>query len=84
MPARRIAAVAAEPGCCLRITWQDVGEATVDLTGVVHTLPYFASLQDSAAFCQVGVIDHGTGIEWSNGVDYSADSLEALANEQRP
>jgi len=79
---RRIAAVEAQPGYRLKITWQDGGEAVVDMTGVVHKQAYFASLKDEGAFRQVAVIDYGTGIEWVNGIDYSADSLEAMANEQ--
>lgn len=81
-PTRRIAAVQALPGHRLHVTWQDSGSTTVDLTGLVHRKPIFAPLKDEAAFSQVDVIDYGTGIEWANGLDYSADSLEILAQEQ--
>jgi hypothetical protein len=80
--ARRIAAIEAQPGYRLKVTWQDGGEAVVDMTGVVHRQAYFASLKDEAAFRQVTVIDYGTGIEWANGIDYSADSIEVMAGEQ--
>jgi hypothetical protein len=79
---RRIATIEAAPGYRLRVVWQDGGDAVVDMTGVVHKQAYFASLKDEAAFRQVGVIGYGTGIEWANGIDYSADSIEAMANEQ--
>jgi hypothetical protein len=79
---RRIAAVEAQPGYRLNIAWQDGGEAVVDMTGVIHKQGYFAPLKDEATFRQVEVIDYGTGIEWANGIDYSADSLEMMANEQ--
>lgn len=81
-PTRRIAAVAAAPDYRLHITWQDGGSATVDLTGLVYKEPIFAPLKDEAAFAQVEVIDYGTGVEWANGLDYSADSLEVMAEEQ--
>lgn len=79
---RRIASVAALPGHRLAVVWQDGGEAAVDLTGVVQRLDYFAGLKDEAAFARVAVVDYGTGIEWENGIDYAADSIEMLASEQ--
>jgi hypothetical protein len=80
--ARRIAAVEALPEHRLRIVWQDGGEAVVDMTGVIHKQAYFAALKDNDLFRQVTIIDYGTGIEWANGIDYSADSIEVLAHEQ--
>jgi len=80
--ARRIAAIEAQPGYRLKVTWQDGGEAVVDMTGVVHRQAYFAPLKDETAFHQVAVIDYGTGIEWANGIDYSADSIEVMSDEQ--
>ncbi len=79
---RRIATVEAQPGYRLKVTWRDGGEAVVDMTGVVHKQAHFAALKDAAVFRQVAVIDYGTGIEWANGIDYSADSIEAMADEQ--
>ncbi len=78
----RIAAIEAEPGYRLNIAWQDGGKASVDMTGVIHEQEYFAALRDPSAFQQVDIIDYGTGIEWANGIDYSADSLEMMAKEQ--
>lgn len=66
----------------LAIMWQDGGQSIVDIKDVVSQLPYFASLKDEGAFQNVSVVDYGTGIEWSNGIDYSADSLEVMATEQ--
>jgi hypothetical protein len=79
---RRIASVSAEPRYRLRIVWRDGETDTVDMTGVVRGLNLFAPLRDPAAFARVVVIDHGSGIEWSNGLDYSSDSLAHLAAEQ--
>ncbi len=79
---RRISSVVANPGYCLSIVWQDGGKAIVDMTEIVQKLPYFGTLKDEAQFQQVSVIDYGTGVEWANGIDYSADSLEVMAAEQ--
>jgi hypothetical protein len=64
------------------VTWQDGGNAVLDMSGVVHKQAYFAALNDEGIFRQVEVIDYGTGIEWAIGIDYSADSIEAMAAEQ--
>jgi hypothetical protein len=72
----------ANPGYFLSIVWQDGGKAIVDMTEVVQKLSYFGTLKDEAVFQQVLVIDYGTGVEWANGIDYSADSLEVMAAEQ--
>ena len=66
----------------LRIVWRDGGIDRVDMTGVIRGLNVFAPLLDAAVFARVEAIDHGSGIEWSNGLDYSADSLAHLAAEQ--
>jgi len=41
-------------------------------------------LDSPAAFRKVHVADFGGGIEWENGLDYGADTLKVLADEQRP
>jgi len=79
---RRIESVSVEAPCLLRIVWHDGGTDTIDMTGAIRGLDLFAPLRDPAAFAQVEVIDYGSGIEWSNGIDYSADSLANLAEEQ--
>ncbi len=79
---RRIASVTAQPDYHLKIVWQDGGEAVVDMRGIVNRLAYFAPLKDIAAFSQVETVAFGSGIEWANGIDYSADSLEVMASEQ--
>lgn len=79
---RRIASVSAEAPYRLRIVWRDGGIDTVDMTRVIRGQTLFAPLLDPAVFGQVEVIDHGSGIEWINGIDYSADSLAQLAAYQ--
>lgn len=78
---RRISSVLAVPPYLLYVTWRDGGHDVVDMTNVVQSAP-FARLRDANAFVQVTVVDHGSGIEWNNGLDYSSDSLASLAAEQ--
>jgi len=79
---RRIHSVSAEKPYLLRIVWRDGGTDIVDMTGPVCGLKLFTPLRDHAAFAQVEVVDHGSGVEWRNGLDYSSDSLVHLAAEQ--
>jgi hypothetical protein len=80
---RRLQRIEALPGHRLQIQWCGGDTDTVDMTGVVNHLPLFAPLKDDAAFSAVHLVAHGTGIEWDNGLDYSADSLDCLAEVQR-
>jgi hypothetical protein len=43
-----------------------------------------AFLDDPGAFRKVKVTSFGGGVEWDNGLDYSADTLKTMADEQRP
>jgi hypothetical protein len=57
----------------------------IDLTGLIHQSRHFrVFLNDPAAFRKVEVVDFGGGIAWKNGLDYGADTLRTLADEQRP
>jgi len=80
---RRIASVQAHEPSKLTIAWRDGGIDTVDLTGVIAGFDPFAPLQDFALFRTATVVGHGSGIEWDNGLSYSADSLECVAEEQK-
>jgi len=53
------------------------------MSGVVIGNPIFAPLKTPEAFADVHVVAYGSGIEWSCGLDYSADSLAFLAENQR-
>ncbi len=79
----RIRSVEALPGHRLRVHWRDGNADTIDMVGVVEGNPIFASLSDQAAFANVHTVAYGSGIEWSDGPDYSADSLAFLAESQR-
>jgi hypothetical protein len=52
------------------------------MTSVIRGLKLFAPLQDHAAFARAAVVVFGSGIKWSNGLDYSSESLVHLAAEQ--
>ena len=41
-------------------------------------------LDQPSAFRKIHVADFGGGIEWENGLDYAADTLKVMADEQRP
>jgi hypothetical protein len=69
----------------LNIVWADGTKSRVDLTGLIHRSRHFhVFLDDPAAFRKVSVSDFGGGIEWKNGLDYGADTLRTMADEQRP
>lgn len=69
----------------LKVEWSDGGKSKVDLTGLVHRSRHFRVFADDPeAFRRVKPDEFGTGIEWDNGLDYSARTLRALADDQRP
>ena len=82
----RVKAVsAAKPPFVLNIEWKDGTKAKVDLTGLVHSSRHFKVFaNDRQAFARVKPDEFGTGIEWENGLDYSASSLRKLSEEQKP
>jgi len=69
----------------LNVRWADGTASRVDLTGLVHSSRHFRVFaDDSKAFRKVRPTEFGGGIEWDNGLDYSADTLRMLADEQQP
>ncbi len=75
----------AEKPFTLKLTWQDGRCQNADLTGLVNRSPHFRIfLKDPEAFRSVKVINWGHGVEWENGLDYSADNLFKIAAEQEP
>lgn len=77
-----IANVEAMPGKRLLIRWRDDHETLVDLTGVIADFKPFSPLADPALFATATVAGYGSGIAWDGGLDYSADSLRQLADDQ--
>ena len=69
----------------LNVEWNDGSKSRVDLTGLVHSSQHFKVFADDLdAFRKVQPDEYGVGIEWANGLDYSANTLKALADEQKP
>jgi hypothetical protein len=69
----------------LDVVWKDGSCNTIDLTGLVHRSRHFRRfLSEPLAFRRVKVVDWGAGVGWDNGLDYSADTLRTVADEQQP
>jgi len=68
----------------LEVEWADGTTDTVDLTGLIARSSRLGALEDKAVFDAAEPIDWGSGIGWPNGLDYGADTLRRLAEEQRP
>lgn len=78
----RIATVRAEAPYRLHIDWIDGRTDAVDMRGIVEGFEPFAPLRDPDLFAQVAVAGFGSGVEWPNGLDYSAMSLAHVAEAQ--
>jgi DNA-binding transcriptional regulator YiaG len=82
----RVKAVsAARAPWTLNVTWNDGCKDRVDLTGLIHRSRHFrVFLGQPSLFRKVRIAHFGAGIEWDNGLDYGADTLKLMADEQRP
>src|ERR1700748_3134669 len=82
----RIKAVsAAKTGFVLNVEWKDGTTSKVDLVGLIHSSRHFKIFADDhAAFVRVKPVEFGNGVEWDNGLDYAATTLQMLAEEQKP
>lgn len=81
----RVKAVTAGTNFTISVEWQDGTRSKADLTGLIHSSQHFSKfLDDPAAFRKVKPVAWGDGIEWENGLDYSANTLRELADEQKP
>jgi len=76
---------ASKKGWSLEVVWTDNRKSRVDFTGLVHRSKHFRIfVDDPKAFQKVTPVNYGSGIGWENGLDYSAITLQTLAEEQRP
>src|SRR5882724_5988540 len=76
---------AGKKGWLLDVVWSDNMRGRVDLTGLIHRSKHFhAFIDNPKAFQNVAPVNFGSGIGWENGLDYSASTLQTLADEQRP
>jgi hypothetical protein len=79
----RIDAVAALPGQCLHLTFEDGWQADVALSEWVENTQLFKPLQDATLFAQAKLGDWGTSVMWVDGeIDMGADNLRNRAVEQ--
>ena len=81
---RRIEHVQTDRPSVLFIDWSDGDHDRVDLSALIETREIFAPLRDPGMFRTVAVVTYGSGVEWACGADLSADSLEVMAEQQRP
>jgi len=82
-PLPTIRTVNARKGHILAIEWNGGGKDTVDMSAVIERFKPFARLTNFAEFKAVEPVDFGHGIEWENGLDYSADNLARMAKAQK-
>jgi Protein of unknown function (DUF2442) len=82
----RVKAVgAARASWTINVVWSDGTKNRVDLTGLIHRSRHFYIVRDHPSdFRKVRIAPFGAGIEWENGLDYGADTLKMMADEQRP
>ena len=64
------------------VIWQDGSKSIIDLSDPINRLKVFRPLREGDLFEQVQVADYGWAIRWSDEIDYSADSLWRLTQEQ--
>lgn len=76
---------AAKAPLTLDVVWNDGSASKVDLTGLVYSSEHFrVFIEQPGEFQKVKSVNWGDGIGWENGLDYSANTLKTLADEQRP
>lgn len=79
----RIASIEVIAPYAVKVTWKSGGTDIVDMTGVVYDFAPFEPLRDPETFAGLVKLKWGQGIEWpEQGLDFSADSLHAVAIEQ--
>lgn len=79
----RISALELVGGFVLRARFADGCEVEADLAGLIDRSPHFRVFaEDREAFERFALVDGGSGIEWENGVDFSAGALLRLGLAQ--
>lgn len=67
----------------LDLTWSNGTTQCVDLSGLVVGSRHFRRfLQEPGTFRDARVVNWGHGIAWPNGLDYGAENLARIADEQ--
>lgn len=80
----RLAQVSSVEPYRLNLTWEDGTSQTADLAGLIALSRHFKVFAtDPTAFAKVRVVNWGHGLEWENGLDYSAENIKRIADEQQ-
>ena len=66
----------------LRVMFDDGVVREVDFSDIVARSKWFRMLAIPTTFETVDVINNGRALQWITGVDYCADALRILADEQ--
>ncbi|MCU0905181.1 MAG: DUF2442 domain-containing protein [Tabrizicola sp.] len=66
----------------LRVMFDDGAERSVDFSDLVASSKRFRTLDVPTTFETVKVINNGRALQWITGVDYCADALRIMADEQ--
>jgi hypothetical protein len=66
----------------LRVLFDDGAERAVDFPGIVERSKWFRMLSVPTTFETVEIINNGRALQWITGVDYCADALRIMADEQ--
>ena len=67
----------------LELEWRDGRKQRADLAGLVAASRHFRRFAEHPAeFAQVAAVNWGHGIAWKNGLDYAAENLARIADEQ--
>jgi len=83
-PKRLRSVVATAAPFTLRLEWDDGSQQDADLSGLISRSRHFGAFKDDPqAFARVKVANWGHGVEWENGLDYAAQNLAHIADEQQ-
>ena len=66
----------------LHVLFDDGVERDVDFSQVIARSRWFKTRDLSTTFETVDVINNGRALQWVTGVDYCADALRIMADEQ--
>ena len=66
----------------LRVMFDDGAVRDVDFSAVIERSRWFRTLSVPTTFEDVDVIHNGRALQWVTGVDYCADALRIMADEQ--
>ena len=82
-PMPRVKRLDVVPPHGLRAVFTDGRRGVADLDGLIDRTPAFAPLRDPDVFSRAHLIHGGTGIAWSDDVDFSAGALASVMAAQQ-